>query len=612
MLISTVPVAAAAEIAQSVEISTDTIASGICGENLTWTLDSEGTLTISGTGEMTDYRNISDIPWITYQYDIKKVNIEYGATSICAFGGCYNLTSITIPDSVTSIGGGAFSSCYNLTSITIPDSVTSIGGGVFYDCNNLISVKLPSNITSITNDMFNGCTSLVNIEIPDDVTCIDNSAFARCGNLTSVKIPNGVTSINDSAFGGCSSLSNIIIPNSVTTIGENAFSGSGLTKLEIPNSVTRIDDLTFSNCTKLTEVIIPASIKRIDYFAFSGCTSLTEVHFEGDAPKFDYYTFKDVTATAYYPAGNTTWTSSVMQDYGGEITWEIWDPVPVTSISLNKSTLSLNEGDTADLTVTIAPQDATNKTVTWTSSDNSVATVSDGKVTAVAAGTATITATTSNGLTATCNVTVKKKSSGVTVVTPSTPTEPTTPTEPITPTEPTTPTFTDVPAGQFYTDAVAWAVGKGITVGTSDTTFSPNDICNREQIVTFLWRANGSPEPKTTNCPFTDVKPSDFCYKAVLWAVENGITYGTSATTFEPKKGCSRAEVVTFQWRANGEPESSASNVFTDVSTGDYYTDSVAWAVDKGVTVGTSATTFSPNNICTRGEIVTFLYRDMT
>lgn len=177
----------------------------------------------------------------------------------------------------------------------------------------------------------------------------------------------------------------------------------------------------------------------------------------------------------------------------------------------------------------------------------------------------------------------------------------------------TTPTasFTDVPSGQFYTDAVAWAVKNGITVGTSDTTFSPNDICTREQIVTFLWRANGSPDPKRTSNPFTDIKPTDFSYKAVLWAAENGITYGMGVNSFGPKIGCSRAEVVTFLWRANGEPNAVASTTFTDISSHAYYTDAVAWAVNTGVTYGTSNTTFSPDNTCSRGEIVTFLYRDM-
>ena len=193
----------------------------------------------------------------------------------------------------------------------------------------------------------------------------------------------------------------------------------------------------------------------------------------------------------------------------------------------------------------------------------------------------------------------------------SNPVDPTpTPTPDPTPT-PTPSAFTDVPSGQYYTDAVAWAVEKGITNGTTATTFSPNQQCTRAQIVTFLWRAAGSPEPKTTNCAFTDVQSSDYFYKAVLWAVENDITLGTSATTFSPSQGCSRAQVVTFQWRANGEPQEAASNAFTDVAADEYYTTAVAWAVKNEITNGTTETTFSPKQVCTRGQIVTFLWRDM-
>ena len=150
-----------------------------------------------------------------------------------------------------------------------------------------------------------------------------------------------------------------------------------------------------------------------------------------------------------------------------------------------------------------------------------------------------------------------------------------------------------------------------MTEGTSATTFSPAKTCTRAQVVTFLWRAKGCPEPTKTENPFTDVQADAYYCKAVLWAVENGITNGTSATTFGPNNGCTRAQVVTFLWRAEGEPEpTSANNPFTDV-TGGYYYKAVLWAVENGVTAGTSATAFSPNQTCTRGQIVTFLYRDM-
>ena len=171
--------------------------------------------------------------------------------------------------------------------------------------------------------------------------------------------------------------------------------------------------------------------------------------------------------------------------------------------------------------------------------------------------------------------------------------------------------FSDVKEGDFFYDAVLWAVNADpqVTSGTSKTTFSPSDTCTRAQVVTFLWRAKGCPEPKSSNNPFSDVREGEYYYKAVLWAVENEITAGTSKTTFSPNAGCTRAQVVTFLWRTEGQPKpTSSANPFTDVK-GGYYYDAVLWAVEKNITAGTSATTFSPDNTCTRGQIVTFLYR---
>lgn len=169
-------------------------------------------------------------------------------------------------------------------------------------------------------------------------------------------------------------------------------------------------------------------------------------------------------------------------------------------------------------------------------------------------------------------------------------------------------TFVDVPENAYYAPAVNWAVEKGVTEGTSATTFSPDAACTRAQIVTFLYRAAGSPAVKSTVNPFTDVTASDYYYNAVLWAVENGITTGTSETTFSPNESCTRAQCVTFLYRAVGSAATAKAS-FTDVSADAYYAPAVDWAVEKGVTTGTSATTFTPDAACTRAQIVTFLYR---
>ena len=174
---------------------------------------------------------------------------------------------------------------------------------------------------------------------------------------------------------------------------------------------------------------------------------------------------------------------------------------------------------------------------------------------------------------------------------------------------PQTGVFVDVATGSYYEDAVDWAVENGITKGTDDTHFSPDGICTRAQAVTFLWRAAGSPEPETRAMPFTDVPAGSYCYDAVLWAVENGITKGTSDTTFSPNMTCSRAQIVTFLWRSEKSPAAGTANPFADVKSTAYYADAVLWAVREDITKGTTNTTFSPDADCTRAQIVTFLWR---
>ena len=174
---------------------------------------------------------------------------------------------------------------------------------------------------------------------------------------------------------------------------------------------------------------------------------------------------------------------------------------------------------------------------------------------------------------------------------------------------PQTGVFVDVATGSYYEDAVDWAVENGITQGTDDTHFSPDGICTRAQAVTFLWRATGSPEPETRTMPFTDVPAGSYYYDAVLWAVENGITKGTSDTTFSPNATCTRAQIVAFLWRSEKSPAAGTANPFADVKSTAYYADAVLWAVREDITKGTTNTTFSPDADCTRAQIVTFLWR---
>lgn len=356
--------------------------SGTCGENLTWTLDSEGTLTISGTGKMEDYTEQdeytgeTDSPWDARR-DIKKIFIESGVTSIgdyafvccssltsvnisnsvisigdCAFSGCSGLISFNIPSSVISIGGNTFASCTGLTSINIPNSVTSIGEYAFCFCSNLTSIDIPNSVTSIEMGTFVGsgltsidipnsvisigdnafynCSSLISVNIPDSVTTIGYGAFANCSSLTSVNIPVSVTSIEGVAFGGCSSLTNISIPDSVTTITHDAFCNcSSLTSISISDSVTSIEGSAFSGCSNLTSITIPSSMTYIWSCAFADCSKLSSVYFSGDAPSVtenssEYASFPSDT-TLYYIPGKSGWTTPTWEGYK-TATWEGKDP----------------------------------------------------------------------------------------------------------------------------------------------------------------------------------------------------------------------------------------------------------------------------------------------
>ena len=174
---------------------------------------------------------------------------------------------------------------------------------------------------------------------------------------------------------------------------------------------------------------------------------------------------------------------------------------------------------------------------------------------------------------------------------------------------PQTGVFVDVATGSYYEDAVDWAVENGITTGVSANRFDPNGVCTRAQAVTFLWRAAGSPKPETRTMPFTDVPVGSYYYDAVLWAVENGITKGTSDTTFSPNMTCTRAQIVAFLWRSEKSPAAGTANPFADVKSTAYYADAVLWAVKENITRGTTNTTFSPDADCTRAQIVTFLWR---
>ena len=303
--------------------------SGTTGECI-WTLDDEGTLTISGNGKMGDH--VYTLPW---GRSIKSVIIEKGVTNIgrWVFYDCRGLKSITIPDSVTSIGEYAFENCTGLTSITIPDSVTSIGGDAFACCHSLISITIPNSVTSIGEWAFCDCIGLTSITIPDSVTNISKCLFYYCSSLTRITIPDGVTSIGEEAFCYCTSLKSITIPDSVTSIGELVFCectslssvtignsvmsiGKGLfskctslASVTIGNRVTSIGYNAFYNCTSLASLTISDSVTSIGEWAFENCTSLTSITIPDSVTFIEYCAFSDYhLSDVYYGGDETQWS----------------------------------------------------------------------------------------------------------------------------------------------------------------------------------------------------------------------------------------------------------------------------------------------------------------
>ena len=340
----------------------DVIASGECGkngDNLTWVLTVDGTLTISGSGEMENYTDSSVAPWYSNRTKILSAVVEPGVESVgnyafyaclklasvslpggvksigeSAFQDCAKLTAVEIPEGVTSIGSSAFDGCSSLTSVTIPNSVTSIDGYTFYGCSSLASVTIPNGVTSIGGHTFYGCSSLTSVTIPDGVTSIDWATFYGCSSLTSVMIPEGVTSIGSDAFHECSSLISVTIPDSVTSIGAYAFKYcSSLTSVTIPESVTSIGGSAFSGCSSLTNVTIPEGVTSIGESAFYGCSSLTSVTIPDGVTSIGDYTFYGCSSltSVTIPNGVTSIGSSAF--YGCRSLTSVTIPEGVNSIN---------------------------------------------------------------------------------------------------------------------------------------------------------------------------------------------------------------------------------------------------------------------------------------
>ncbi len=272
------------------------VASGVCGDensNLTWILDDEGTLTISGNGAMENWYE-GETPWYSYISKIKKIIIKDGVTNIgnYAFYKLTKLTSVSIPESVTSIGYESFYRCENLSSVTIPDSVTSIGDSAFYGCKSITSIKIPYGVTSIGRYAFAFCDSLITISIPSSVKSIGKMAFHNTKWLDTKREQDPLVIINDFLIDGKNYEGDVIIPDGVVCIEEKAFEEcSGITSVTIPESVTSIEEEAFILCTGLTSIEIPSGVKNIGTRAFGSCKNLSSLTIPKNVESVGMYAF---------------------------------------------------------------------------------------------------------------------------------------------------------------------------------------------------------------------------------------------------------------------------------------------------------------------------------
>lgn len=618
LLLVMIPTAFAAEVVDS----------GTCGENVIWELTDDGLLTISGTGNM-DNEYFTN-PWYSLSQSVKTVIIKKGITHVgdYAFYRCNQLTEVTLPEGLESIGSNAFSYCEQLGKIIFPDSLDRIEVSAFDNCKELKTVSLPANISYIGPNVFS-YSGLTSITLPSNLLSIESGTFSHCYNLINVTIPDNITSIGKYAFYRCDQLNTVYLPDNLVKIGSFAFYACPLTSITFPKSLNEIGYGIFGG----TSISGESSMER---------NALVEkLIFAGDAPTYidsplpTLSPLQTAKCNAYYPSNNDTWTEEIRTrlSVGSDITWIPYCLHETTKLSNKTDPTCTTPGYTGDTVCT----DCGEVLESGTEIDKLPHTeVTDKAV----AATCSTPGKTEGKHCSVCNtVLVKQESVPATghtfgpwtqIIAPTQTSEgmeqrkcacgeteqrpisklPAAP-EPTDPTIPESkPTFTDVDPGTFYEQAVEWAVENEVTKGRTETTFAPDEPCKRSEVVTFLHRAQGKPVPSTVQSVFTDVQIGQFYTDAVAWAAENEITIGMGDGTFGVDRACTRAQVVTFLWRAAGSPEpTSTKHPFTDLNPEDFYYDAVLWAVENDITSGMSATTFVPGGTCTRAQIVTFLHR---
>lgn len=542
----------------------------------------------------------------TGAYTVPETVTEIEKSAFAASG----VESVSMSDAVNAVGEGAFSNCSKLKSAVLPKGLKELKKSLFSGCSALEAISIPDSVKTLGEGVFSGCAALKEVKIPGEVTVIPKNAFSGCAALESVSIPASVTAIKEAAFDGCTALKNVTFLGKddewgkVTIAGKNDALDSA-TK-NFPNHThSYVDTVTAPTCTANGYTVHKCSCGDTKTDSY---TKMLSHSYQGgicvrcgvlEDHKHDFK--QTVTAPTCTSEGFTTYTCACGESYkknyvsalehkpelknekkagclkggytGDEVCTVCGKVFKAGSVILalghstelrnEKAATCVNGGYTGDL-VCVRCGDI----------------IEQGKATAAAGH---------KFFGGKCSVCDAQESGSKPVKVKS---------------------FDDVIPGTFYYDAVMWAVKNNITKGTGASTFSPGDGCTRFQIVTFLWRACGCPTAATA-ASFSDVSPSDSFYEAVRWAVERGITKGTGGSSFSPYATCTRAQIVTFLYRAAGSPTVSSGIRFFDVAPNAFCRDAVVWATERGITNGTSDTTFSPDAACTRAEVVTLLYRTL-
>ncbi len=668
---------------KAAEAEPELLAEGTCGENLTWTLDREGVLEITGFGAMEDYEVEKEIyaPWYEERDNITAIVLGKGISHIgngtfyscegvteveipkrvswigglafanCtglesvelsegllsgigygAFKGCTALKNIEIPRGVTKIGYEAFCGCTSLTLIEIPEGIIGleqnlfqdctsltevifpeklkkfrfmIGTGVFRNCTSLEEMVLPEEVQYIAANLFEGCTNLKRVMLPDGLIEIGASTFKDCTSLKAVEIPESVTGIEWGAFEGCSKLEEIVLPNAWiegevfkncsslkeivlpkserSSVPQDAFRGcTGLERILLEEAhIVRWGSGSFENCTSLTSLTIPAN-NTFRFSAFSGCSNIKEIHFLGMPWKIDcsdgvldYMSgLEKIYATQEF---YDRYKEYLEQFFDGSkvellITEEhFWDEGVVTKApsctSMGEMLYTCTECE--EVYVENVPADGHE----WSDWETDI--LPTDQVTGLKHRNCNV-----------CGESYERKVART----------------------PRVIQFEDVSTQDYFYKAVRWAVEEDVTKGEDDITFAPFKSCSRAEIVTFLYRLMEGTE-SSAECTFTDVDPTDFYYEAMMWAVEKGITRGLTEESFGPFEECTREQIVTFLWRAVGNPSEGSDVAFLDVNSNEYYYPAICWALANGITTGQTETAFGVGEACNRADCVVFLQR---